>query len=108
MLKLRSFSCFLFLSFLFFLSLPSSLGKDSALIVSNKVIDAPLLTSKIVTNRTIKVGPKDKHKSIQSGIDAVPKGNSDWIIVHVRAGIYRQDIFLFSYDMFDFVCAYNA
>lgn len=55
------------------------------------VIDSPLLTQKIGTNRTIKVdinGDGD-FTSIQAAIDSVPEGNSKWIIIHVRKGVYR-------------------
>lgn len=55
------------------------------------VIDSPLLTQKIGTNRTIKVdinGDGD-FKSVQAAIDSVPEGNSQWVIIHVRKGVYR-------------------
>lgn len=55
------------------------------------VIDANLLTEKIGTNRTIVVdldGQGD-FDSIQAAIDSVPNGNSNWIIIHLRKGIYR-------------------
>ncbi|KAF5177181.1 Pectinesterase [Thalictrum thalictroides] len=60
----------------------------------NNVIDASLLTEKIGTNRTIKVdinGDGD-YKSVQQAINYVPNGNSQWIIIHVRKGIYREKI----------------
>ena len=55
------------------------------------VIDSPLLTQKIGTNRTIKVdiNGDGEFKSIQAAIDSVPEGNSKWIIIHVRKGVYR-------------------
>lgn len=55
------------------------------------VIDSPLLTKKIGTNRTIKVdiNGKGDFKSVQAAIDSVPKGNNKWIIIHVRKGVYR-------------------
>ena len=56
---------------------------------SKDIIDGPLITSKIKTNRTILVGPSEEFKTVQAAIDAVPMGNSDWIIVHCRSGIYR-------------------
>ncbi|RRT65265.1 hypothetical protein BHE74_00041027 [Ensete ventricosum] len=56
---------------------------------SEDIINGPLITSKIKNNRTILVGPSEEFKTVQAAIDAVPKDNSDWIIVHVRAGIYR-------------------
>lgn len=57
---------------------------------SISLIDAPLLTEKIATNRSIIVDAAGdgEFKSIQSAIDSVPEGNSEWIIVHVRKGVY--------------------
>lgn len=62
-----------------------------ALSDEQKVIDSPLLTEKIGTNRTIKVdiNGNGEFKSIQAAIDSIPQGNSKWIIIHVRKGIYR-------------------
>ncbi|XP_010548999.1 PREDICTED: probable pectinesterase 67 [Tarenaya hassleriana] len=60
----------------------------------NLKFDAPLLTEKIATNRSIIVdiqGDGD-YTSIQQAIDAVPHGNPGWIIVHVRKGIYRERV----------------
>ncbi|GAB2220045.1 hypothetical protein Droror1_Dr00007687 [Drosera rotundifolia] len=59
-----------------------------------KVIDAPLLTEKIATNRTIVVdiNGNGDYKSVQAAIDAIPEGNNEWIIVHVRKGIYREKV----------------
>lgn len=56
-----------------------------------KVIDSPLLTEKIDTNRTIivDVNGQGNFKSVQAAINSVPDGNSDWIIIHVRKGTYR-------------------
>ncbi|THU45573.1 hypothetical protein C4D60_Mb02t19410 [Musa balbisiana] len=59
---------------------------------SKDIIDGPLITSKIKTNRTILVGPSEEFKTVQAAIDAVPIDNSDWIIVHVRSGIYREKV----------------
>lgn len=55
------------------------------------VIDSKLLSSKIETNRTILVGKsgKEDFTSVQAAVDHVPAGNSDWVIIHVRAGNYR-------------------
>lgn len=55
------------------------------------VIDAPLLTQKIGTNRTtiVDINGQGDFKTIQAAIDAVPDGNSNWIIIHVRKGVYR-------------------
>ncbi|KAK9287880.1 hypothetical protein L1049_016322 [Liquidambar formosana] len=58
------------------------------------VIDSPLLTDKIGTNYTIKVdinGDGD-FTSVQAAIDSVPEGNSEWIIIHVRKGVYREKV----------------
>ncbi|CAL9205905.1 unnamed protein product [Musa hybrid cultivar] len=59
---------------------------------SKDIIDGPLITSKIKTNRTILVGPSEEFKTVQAAVDAVPMGNSDWIIVHCRSGIYREKV----------------
>ncbi|KAK4775809.1 hypothetical protein SAY87_023770 [Trapa incisa] len=58
------------------------------------VIDAPLLTQKIGTNRTIKVdiNGNGDFTSVQAAIDSVPKGNNEWIIVHIRKGVYREKV----------------
>ncbi|KAL2534728.1 putative pectinesterase 67 [Abeliophyllum distichum] len=58
------------------------------------VIDSPLLTQKIQTNRTIKVDANGQgdFKSVQAAIDSVPNGNSNWIIIHVTKGIYREKV----------------
>ncbi|KAE8076674.1 hypothetical protein FH972_015308 [Carpinus fangiana] len=58
------------------------------------VINSPLLTEKIGTNRTIKVdinGDGD-FKSVQAAIDSVPEGNSQWVIIHLRKGVYREKV----------------
>ncbi|CAI9118887.1 OLC1v1020514C1 [Oldenlandia corymbosa var. corymbosa] len=60
-----------------------------------KVIDSQLLTEKIVANQTIRVnvnGEGSDFKSIQAAIDSVPEGNSNWIIIHVRKGIYKENV----------------
>lgn len=60
-------------------------------LTAETVIDSPLLTQKINSNRTIKVdiNGKGDFKSVQAAIDSVPEGNSKWIIIHVRKGVYR-------------------
>nr|POE66054.1 putative pectinesterase 67 [Quercus suber] len=58
------------------------------------VIDSPLLTKKIGTNRTIKVdinGDGD-FRSVQAAINSVPEGNAHWTIIHVRKGVYREKV----------------
>ncbi|KGN57171.1 probable pectinesterase 67 [Cucumis sativus] len=61
---------------------------------AQNVIDSPLLTKKIGTNRTIKVdiNGNGEFKSIQAAVDSVPEGNSQWMIIHVRKGIYREKV----------------
>uniref|UniRef100_A0A7N0T1V0 Pectinesterase n=1 Tax=Kalanchoe fedtschenkoi TaxID=63787 RepID=A0A7N0T1V0_KALFE len=58
------------------------------------VIDAPLLTQKISTNRSIIVDAagNGEFTSIQAAVDSVPEGNSKWIIVHVRKGVYGEKV----------------
>ncbi|KAJ4850349.1 putative pectinesterase 67 [Turnera subulata] len=58
------------------------------------IINSPLLTQKIGSNRTIKVdinGDGD-YSSIQAAVNAVPDGNSQWVIIHLRKGIYRESV----------------
>ncbi|KAJ9559369.1 hypothetical protein OSB04_013983 [Centaurea solstitialis] len=57
-------------------------------------VDAAYLTSKIKSNRTIIVdihGPED-YRSIQDAIDSIPYGNPNWVIIHVKKGIYREKV----------------
>ncbi|WZZ28912.1 hypothetical protein YC2023_012313 [Brassica napus] len=65
-------------------------GSDASAMQKTK-FGAPLLTEKIATNRSIIVDIEGKrdYTSVQKAIDAVPVGNSNWIIVHVRKGIYK-------------------
>ncbi|PIN19219.1 Pectinesterase [Handroanthus impetiginosus] len=60
----------------------------------NNVIESPLLTQKIGTNRTIVVDANGEgdFKSIQDAIDHVPNGNSKWIIIHITKGVYREKV----------------
>lgn len=55
-------------------------------------IGAPELTEKIGGNRTIVVdlNGNGDYKSVQAAIDAVPDGNSNWITIHLRKGIFRS------------------
>lgn len=54
------------------------------------VVDAPLLTMKIASNRTIKVAQEGgDFSSVQAAIDSVPSGNTKWVTIHVRKGVYR-------------------
>lgn len=63
---------------------------------SQMVIDSPMLTQKVGTNRTIKVdiNGNGEFKSVQAAIDSIPEGNSNWVIVHIRKGVYRYNFFL--------------
>lgn len=58
------------------------------------VVDSPLLTQKISTNRTIKVDANGQgdFKSVQAAIDSVPNGNSNWIIIYISKGVYREKV----------------
>ncbi|XP_021774265.1 probable pectinesterase 67 [Chenopodium quinoa] len=62
--------------------------------IHKNVIDAPLLTGKIGGNRTIvvDVNGNGDYKSVQAAIDAVPVGNSNWVTIHLRKGIYREKV----------------
>ncbi|OMO58492.1 Pectinesterase, catalytic [Corchorus olitorius] len=69
---------------------------NGKLILKSKetVIDSPLLTEKIATNRTILVDINgDGHfTSVQEAINSVPKGNNQWVIIHLRKGVYREKV----------------
>lgn len=53
-------------------------------------VDAPLLTMKISANRTIKVAQEGgEFSSVQAAINSVPSGNTKWVTIHVRRGVYR-------------------
>lgn len=56
---------------------------------SDDVVNGPLLTTKINAKRTLIVSPNDEFKTVQSAIDAVPAGNAEWVIVHLRSGVYK-------------------
>jgi len=70
------------------------MGGNADALSAQTVIDSPLLTQKIGTNRTIKVdiNGKGDFTSIQEAINAVPQNNSKWIIIHVRKGVYREKV----------------
>ncbi|XVF38872.1 hypothetical protein REPUB_Repub20aG0139600 [Reevesia pubescens] len=61
---------------------------------ADKVIDSPLLTEKIGTNKTIKVdlNGNGDFTSVQEAINSVPKGNSRWVIIHLRKGVFREKV----------------
>jgi microcompartment protein CcmK/EutM len=54
------------------------------------IVNRPLLTEKIKAKCTLIVGPDEEFKTVQSAIDAVPAGNSEWVIVHLRSGVHRH------------------
>lgn len=58
------------------------------------VIDAPLLTQRIGRNRTkiVDISGRGDFNTVQAAIDDVPEGNSQWIIIHVRKGVYRERV----------------
>ncbi|XP_047087198.1 probable pectinesterase 67 [Lolium rigidum] len=70
---------------------------------SNDVVNGPLLTTKIDAKRTLIVGPNDEFKTIQSAIDAVPEGNTEWVIVHIRSGVYTEKVVIQETKPFIFV-----
>ncbi|XP_044354370.1 probable pectinesterase 67 [Triticum aestivum] len=70
---------------------------------SDDVVNGPLLTSKLNAKRTLIVGPNDEFKTIQSAIDAVPDGNSEWVVVHLRAGVYAEKVVIPETKPFIFV-----
>ncbi|KAG9457903.1 hypothetical protein H6P81_002411 [Aristolochia fimbriata] len=57
-------------------------------------VDSSLITSKIETNRTLLVDQSGKgdFTTVKAAIDAVHEGNSHWVLIHVRAGVYREKI----------------
>ncbi|KAK9724954.1 hypothetical protein RND81_05G111100 [Saponaria officinalis] len=59
-----------------------------------KFIDGPLLTEKIGSNRTIVVdiNGNGDFKSVQAAVDSISEGNSNWVIIDVRKGIYREKV----------------
>ncbi|KAK7329570.1 hypothetical protein VNO77_23740 [Canavalia gladiata] len=58
------------------------------------VANSPLLTEKLGINRTIKVciNGNGEFKSIQAAVDSIAEGNSNWVIIHVRKGTYREKV----------------
>jgi hypothetical protein len=74
-----------------FSSLPGGAHAKSKLAKkSDDIVNGPLLTEKIKAKRTLIVGPDEEFKTVQSAIDTVPAGNSEWVIVHLRSGVYRH------------------
>ncbi|KAK1387485.1 Pectinesterase [Heracleum sosnowskyi] len=57
------------------------------------IVDAPLLTMQIASNKTIKVAQEGgEFSSLQAAIDSVPGGNSEWVTIHVWKGVYREKV----------------
>lgn len=54
-------------------------------------VDASFLTSQILPNRTfiVDINGPENYRSIQGAIDSVPDNNQDWVVIHVKKGIYR-------------------
>ncbi|KAL6902255.1 hypothetical protein ACP4OV_005131 [Aristida adscensionis] len=69
-----------------------ALAKSKLAKKSDDVVNGPLLTDKLKAKRTLIVGPDDEFKTVASAIDAVPAGNTEWIVVHLRAGVYREKV----------------
>ncbi|KAM7278616.1 hypothetical protein ACFE04_005750 [Oxalis oulophora] len=69
-------------------------GESDEKVKSKLVIDAPMLTDKLATNKTIKVdiNGDGEFKSVQDAINSVPKGNAQWTVIHIRKGIYREKV----------------
>ena len=71
-------------------SAPSgALAKSKLAKKSDDIVNGPLLTDKLKAKRTLIVGPDEEFKTVQSAIDAVPAGNAEWIIVHLRSGVHK-------------------
>ncbi|KAL6648262.1 hypothetical protein ACP70R_012486 [Stipagrostis hirtigluma subsp. patula] len=69
-----------------------ALAKSKLAKKSDDVVNGPLLTEKIKATRTLIVGPEDQFKTISSAIDEVPPGNTEWVVVHLRPGVYREKV----------------
>ncbi|KAF8730420.1 hypothetical protein HU200_016997 [Digitaria exilis] len=67
-----------------------ALAKSKLAKKSDDIVNGPLLTEKLKANRTLIVGPDEEFKTVQSAIDAVPAGNTEWTIVHLRSGVHRH------------------
>jgi microcompartment protein CcmK/EutM len=67
-----------------------ALAKSKLAKKSDDVVNGPLLTEKIQAKKTLIVGPDEEFKTVQSAIDAVPAGNAEWVIVHLRSGLHRH------------------
>ncbi|CAL4956354.1 unnamed protein product [Urochloa decumbens] len=69
-----------------------ALAKSKLAKKSDDIVNGPLLTEKLGAKRTLIVGPDEEFKTVQSAIDAVPAGNSEWIIVHLRSGLHKGKV----------------
>ncbi|XP_023763465.1 probable pectinesterase 67 [Lactuca sativa] len=59
-------------------------------------VDASFLTSQILPNRTfiVDINGPENYRSIQGAIDSVPDNNQDWVVIHVKKGIYREKVII--------------
>ncbi|KAI3512384.1 hypothetical protein L1887_19699 [Cichorium endivia] len=57
-------------------------------------VDPSFLTSKITPNRTfiVDINGPENYRSIQGAIDSIPEYSQDWIVIHVKKGIYREKV----------------
>ncbi|KAF3783276.1 putative pectinesterase 67 [Nymphaea thermarum] len=87
----RMASLFRRLSLFLLLLLPAAFLLSEA---SDLLIDSPLLSSKVDSKIMLKVDPEGKGNftSVQDAVDAVPEGNSQWIIIHLKRGVYREKV----------------
>lgn len=69
-----------------------ALAKSKLAKKSDDIVNGPLLTEKVRANRTLIVGPDEEFKTVQSAVDAVPAGNTEWVIVHLRSGVHRGKV----------------
>ncbi|TVU00627.1 hypothetical protein EJB05_53927, partial [Eragrostis curvula] len=70
---------------------------------SDDIVNGPLLTEKLKAKRTLIVGPDEEFKTVQAAIDAVPAGNSEWVIVHLRSGVHTGKVVIPETKPFIFV-----
>jgi pectin methylesterase-like acyl-CoA thioesterase len=80
-----------------------ALAKSKFAKKSDDIVNGPLLTEKLKAKRTLIVGPDEEFKTVQSAIDAVPAGNTEWIIVHLRSGVHKGKVVIPANKPFIFV-----
>ncbi|TKW14770.1 hypothetical protein SEVIR_5G188500v4 [Setaria viridis] len=80
-----------------------ALAKSKLAKKSDDIVNGPLLTEKLKAKRTLIVGPDEEFKTVQSAIDAVPAGNTEWIIVHLRSGVHKGKVVIPANKPFTFV-----